>query len=77
MNESIGFAALAIQTAIAVVAIGVGTWGTSYVPALRPGDSDEERVSRAVVIKRGAVTCLVVGWILAASVLWAVISMKT
>lgn len=74
MNEQIGFAALAIQTAIATIAIGIGTWGTSYVPAVRPGDSDEERLSRTAVIKRGAVTCLVVGWILAASVLWAVIS---
>lgn len=76
MSEQIGFGALAIQTMLAVIAIGVGSWGTSYVPALRPGDSDEERVMRAALIKRGAVTCLVVGWILAASVLWAAISMR-
>ncbi|MGY0541553.1 hypothetical protein ACW14X_28825 [Nocardioides sp. YJ-D4] len=76
MSGQLSVVALAIQTTIAVIAIVVGTWGTSYVPALRPGDSDEERATRAAVIKRGAVTCLVVGWILSASVLWAVISMR-
>lgn len=73
-GEGLSIVAVVIQATLAAIAIGVGSWGRSYSPALLPGEGDEERVARIAVIRRGTVACLVVGWILAASVLWALFS---
>ncbi|RYJ07410.1 MAG: hypothetical protein EON52_01405 [Actinomycetales bacterium] len=66
---------VALQMLMAVGLIAVGSWGRRDAPSLVPSHlSEEEREHRVGVMRRGSVACLVVGWILAGTVLWAIVA---
>lgn len=67
--------AVVVQALMAVVLVLVGTWGRQAADTLAPLHlSQEEREQRAAVMRRGSVACIVVGAVLALSVLWVVAS---
>lgn len=64
--------AIAIQAGMAVALVLVGTWGRQAAETAPPNHmSEEERAHRAAVMRRGSIACIVIGAILAVSVLWS------
>lgn len=67
--------AVALQMMLAVVLIAVGSWGRREAPSLVPSHlSEEEREHRVGVMRRGSIACLVVGWVMAGTVMWVVVA---
>jgi hypothetical protein len=60
-----------VQAVMALVLISIGSWGRREAHTLPPAHLDAaERQHRSQVLGRGAVACLVVGWVLALTVVW-------
>ena len=66
--------AVVVQTLATGLLFYVGMWGWERAEVLPPAHmTPEDRAHRTMVMRRGSIACIVVGWIMAASVVFVVV----